>query len=105
MIQSMFQFTDNDVTHTESSSPNKLSYITGKIWEPEDGVYNNTITAQAWQISHHSQLIIHLTIDNTTNQLHFRVMEIMAQINPIYNVPDMLVLVYTRLPLSRLPTH
>lgn len=53
MIQSLCQFTDNDVTHTESSSPNKLSYITGEIWEPEDGVYNNTITAQAWQMTCH----------------------------------------------------
>lgn len=49
----MFQFTDNDVTHIESSSPTKPSYITGKIWEPEDGVYNNTITAQAWQMTCH----------------------------------------------------
>lgn len=44
---------DNDVTPSESSSPNKLHYIMRKIWNPQDCVYNNTITAQAWHMTYH----------------------------------------------------
>lgn len=53
VIESVFRFPDNDVTLSESSSPSKLHYITGKIWELGDRVYNNTITAQAWQMTCH----------------------------------------------------
>lgn len=47
LIESILLFPDNDVTPCESSSPNKLPYITGEIWGPEDSACYNTITAQA----------------------------------------------------------
>lgn len=54
----MFHFPDNGVTLSEPPSSNELRYVTGKIWEPEVCVYNNTITAQAWQMTcHHPQQI------------------------------------------------
>lgn len=52
VIESMLHFPDNDVIWSESSHPSKSCYITGKIWELEDCVYDNTITAQPWQTTY-----------------------------------------------------
>lgn len=42
----------------QTSSADKLRYATGKIWEPQGCVYNNTITGPAWQLTcHHPQQI------------------------------------------------